>query len=187
MKLITKRLILRKPKEEDLKQIYNLIDKEIIKNFFMPYPCKLSHIKKFLSTWIKDWKAKSYWGILELRDTREVIGVCGLRELDKIYLTAEQFYWVGSKFRQKGYISEIQFEINNYFFDKLKMRKLKSEVATFNKPSNKMQKKFGMKLEGMKRKEYYNPFLKKFVDMNSYSIFKDEWKKKSRNLKVPNK
>jgi RimJ/RimL family protein N-acetyltransferase len=183
MKLETQRLILRKPRLSDLEAIHKLVDDKIIKNFFMPYPYKQSHTKKFLSIWIKDWGIKTYWMAAELKNTKEVIGICGIREIDKSNFTAQALCLIGKEYRKNNYALETKVAIYDYCFEKLKLRKINSEVAVFNKESNLMQKRVGMKLEGTKREENFNPYLKKFIDMNIYSLLKEEWKKISPKLK----
>lgn len=178
IKLETQRLFLRKPKEEDWKEIFPLInDKIIFKNFFTPYPYEKKHTKNFVKYWIKDWGKNSYWMILELKKNKKIIGVAGIKKIDKISKTAYAHSWIGKDYRKKGYITEAKIKIFNFAFNNLKSRKINSEVASYNKESNEMQKKFGMVFEGKRRKDNYNPYLKKFVDMNLYGIFKNEWKK----------
>lgn len=183
MILETERLILRKPLERDWKAIYNSTDINVIKNFFMPYPYKSENTKKFISQWIKEWGIKSYWMVVELKGSNRIIGICGIRDLDKYNLNAEVLYWIASDYRKKEYAFEAMMKIYEFCFNSLGLMKLKSEVASFNKASNEMQKKLGMKFDGTKRKEYLNPYTKKFVDMNIYSILKGEWKKIAPKLK----
>jgi [ribosomal protein S5]-alanine N-acetyltransferase len=184
IKLETPRLILRKPKKEDIEEVYNLInEKSIFKNFFTPYPYKKKHTTDFVNYWIKDWGKRSYWIVLELKKTGEIVGVAGIREIDKTNKTAQVHSWIGKNFRRKGYAKEAKIAIFDFAFYHLKLRKLISEVASYNKESISMQNKFGMVWEGTKRKENFNPFLKRFVDMNIYGLFEKEWNKVSKKLK----
>jgi [ribosomal protein S5]-alanine N-acetyltransferase len=178
MKLETNRLIIRKPIKSDWKEIYNLIDKSIIKNFFTPYPYKEKHSKELVDNAIKQWGKYSYEFVIQKKDTKEIIGMAGIKRIDNLNKTAYLFSWIGAKHRKQGYATEAKFKINDFCFKKLKLRKLISEVATFNRESNKMQEKMGMKLEGVKRKEYLNPLTKQFVDMNLWGLLKEEWKVK---------
>jgi RimJ/RimL family protein N-acetyltransferase len=177
MKLETQRLILRKPIREDWKEVHELVDKNLIKNFFMPFPYKEKHSKEMINRAIKCWGKNSYEFIIQKKDTKEIIGMTGIKKINRINKTANLFSWIGPKYRKKGYITEAKIKINNFCFDRLKLRKLISEVVTFNKPSNQLQKKMGMTLEGVKRRENLNPFTKKYEDMNLYGLLKEEWKK----------
>lgn len=178
MKLETKRLILRKPLKEDWEEIHKLIDKRIMKDFFTPVPYKKEHSKEMINNAIKLWGKSSYEFIIQKKDTKAIIGMTGIKKVNRMNKTANAFTWIGAKYRKKGYAMEAKIMINNFFFNTLKLRKLISEVVTFNKPSNEMQKKIGMKSEGVKRKENFNPFTKKYEDMNLYGLLKEEWRKR---------
>jgi [ribosomal protein S5]-alanine N-acetyltransferase len=184
MKIETERLILRKPKIDDVKFLYKIIDNDIIKNLFMRYPLKEKYLKELIQKYIAEWEKKErYFMILELKKTKKIVGMAGLKELDFNHGLADVTSFIGKKYRKKGYITEAKIAINEFAFNKLKLRKLKSNVATFNPLSNKMQNKFGMKFEGIKRREYLNPYTKNCIDMNSYSLFKSEWVKVLPKLK----
>lgn len=183
MKLETERLILRKPKKEDWREIYKLVDKEIIKNYFMPYPFKEEDAKGLINHEIENFGKSFYNFIVELKENSEIIGMVGIRKINNFNKTANLSSWVGKKYRRKYYVTEAKIAIIDFAFKKLKLRKLVSDVVSFNKESNNMQIKFGMKFEGTIRKIKFNPFTKKYEDMNSYGLFAEEWKKVSSNLK----
>jgi len=178
IKLETKRLILRKPVKTDWKEIFALIDKRIMKDFFTPYPYKEKHSKYLVNGAIRQWGKDSYEFIIQKKDTKEIIGMTGIKKIDWINKSAYLFTWIGAKYRKQGYALEAKTKINEFCFNKLGLRKIISEVAAFNFASNKMQKKFGMKLEGVKRKEYLNPVTKKYVEMNLYGLLSEEWRKR---------
>ncbi len=183
MKLETERLILRKPRKEDWKEIYNLVDDKIIKDYFMPYPYKEKHAKELINNAIKNFGKDFYDFTLELKSNYKIIGMVGIRKINKFNKSANLSSWIGKEYRRKYLITEAKIELIDFAFNQLKLRKLISEVVVFNKESNKMQTKFGMKFEGTKRKVNLNPFTKKYEDMNCYSLFYDEWKKISSKLK----
>lgn len=183
MRLETERLILRKPKEKDLEELYGLMDKEIIINVFWPYPLKKKELKEFLEEWIKDWKKKSYWFMIIEKSSKKIIGVSGVRSIDKDNWTAEPVSWVHKDYRGLGYVTEAKIVITDAAFTKLKLRKLNSYVAAFNDTSIKLQKKFGMKYEGTQVKQYYNWATKKYCDIELYALFKSDWKKVAPKLK----
>lgn len=178
MKLETERLILRKPKKKDANILEKNNDSIAIRDFFMPYPSKKGGFNGLIHTCIKEWENKKrYWFILELKDTKEIIGLSGIKNIDNYNKTGYLSSWIFKNYRRKGYLIEAKIAVNDFCFNKLKIRKLKSEVASFNKGSLELQKKFGMKLEGFSKKENYNPYLKKYADMKWFAIFKEDWKK----------
>jgi len=183
MKLETERLILRKPKKSDWRAIYENVDLNVIKNFTMPYPYKQEHAKYLINDSLKEFGKKSYNFIIELKKEKVIIGMAGIKEIKDINKNTETSLWLGKKYQNRGYGTEAKIAINDFAFNKLNLRKLKSEVIKTNKISNLIQKKLGYALEGTKRKECFNPATKTFVDMNLYSIFKKDWKKISPKLK----
>lgn len=184
MKLETERLILRKPRLKDAKSLEKFNDISAITGFFMPYPKKKGDFDNLIKRCIKEWNSKKrYWFILELKKTKEIIGLSGIKNIDNYNKTGYLSSWIFKKYRREDYLMEAKIAINNFCFDELKLRKLKSEVANFNKASMEVQNKFKMKLEGTLKKENFNPYLKKFVDMNIYGLFKTEWKKNLPKLK----
>ncbi len=184
MELVTERLILRKARMSDAKTFAENNDIVAIRDFFAPFPGGKKDFEKLMQICIDQWdKDKRYWFILELRNNGEAVGLCGIKDIQNYNKTGYLSSWIFKKYRRKGYALEAKIAVNEFAFNKLKLRKLKSEVATFNKNSNLLQKKFGMKLEGCLRKENFNPYLKKYADMNLYSLFKEDWKKNLPKLK----
>ncbi|NCN86691.1 GNAT family N-acetyltransferase [archaeon] len=184
MRLETERLILRKIKKEDSKIMKDNSDILSIKNYFIEYPLKQKNFDYFVEEWIIECEKKlSYYFVLELKEIGKIIGLAGIKNIDDYNKTGELSYWIFKKDRGKSYLMETKIKLLDFCFDELKLRKLKSEVATFNTGSLNLQKKFGMKEEGIFRKENYNPYLKKYVDMKWFALFKEDWKKISPKLK----
>jgi len=184
IKLDTERLILRKPNLKDINTFEKENDVFAIKNFFMPYPSEKNGFEDLVKMCIKEWEIKKrYWFILQLKETGEVVGLSGIKDINNCNKTGYLSSWIFKKYRRKGYLIEAKIAINGFCFNELKLRKLKSKVATFNKPSLEIQDKFGMKFEGCLKKENFNPYLKKYADMNCYAIFKSDWKKILMKLK----
>jgi RimJ/RimL family protein N-acetyltransferase len=181
--LETLRLILRKPEMNDWKKIYEIIDLPVIKNFFMPYPLKKKHVKYWIKDAIKDFGMNSYKFIIELKKEKLIIGMIELKDIHNKDKISETSIWIGKKYFKKGYGTEAKIALNEFAFNKLKVRKLRSETMESNLRSNLLQKKFGYFLEGTKRREHFNPVIKKYVNMNVYGLFKEDWKKNLPKLK----
>lgn len=178
IKLETKRLILRKPRKTDAKIFDKNNDNVAIRDFFMPYPQKEGDFEELVKKCVEEWETKKrYWFVLELKETKEVIGLSGVKDIDKYNKTGYLSSWIFKKYRRKGYLTEAKIAVNNFCFEKLKLRKLKSEVASFNKSSLALQSKFGMKKEGTFKKENYNDYLKKYANMKWFALFKEDWEK----------
>ncbi len=184
MKLETQRLILRKPRISDGVIFEENNDLIAIKDFFMPYPSKKGDFNGLMKQCIEEWdKKKRYWFVLQIKNTKEIIGLCGVKNINNYNKTGYLSSWIFKKYRNKEFATEAKIAVNNFCFNELRLRKLKSEVATFNKRSLGLQKRFGMKIEGTAKKENYNPYLKKYADMVWFAFFKEDWKKNLPKLK----
>lgn len=188
MKLETKRLILRTPKISDWKDIVEGIGNlKVSKNVSsVPYPYKKKDALDWINKQIKESKKKKKKGysfVIELKSEKKIIGGSGLHKLNLENGTAETGSWIAEPSWRKGFATEAKIAINNFAFDKLKLRKLISEAFVFNKASNTMSKKLGLKLEGTLRKSQKCKATGKIHDSNIYGILKNEWKKSFKKLK----
>ena len=79
-------------------------------------------------------------------------------------------------------MTEAKIAANDFAFDKLKLRKLNSEVFTENVASNATQRKMGYKLGGARRKEKRSLASGKIHDDKMYGLLKQDWKKARKKL-----
>lgn len=186
MKLETPRLILRKPKKSDWKDILEGAGDYAVSKMtkHIPYPyCKADAIW-FIKKSIKDWAKTGYTFMIELKEENKVIGVMGLRSLNQFNGTASTGSWINKKYWRKGYITEAKIAANDFAFNKLKLRRLNSTVNTGNDASNATQKKMGYVFEGIQRKAAKSMASGKIHDLNIYGLLKQDWEKARKKLKV---
>ena len=186
-KLKTKRLILRKPSMKDIPELIEVRDNLSVAKYLMgsPYP----YTKKDAVFWIKreaksrrKKKPDAYRFVIELKLEKKVIGWTGFHDVRYFDLTAKSGSCIAKKYQGKGYITEAKIALNDFGFNKLKLRKIISEVSTKNKISNNMAKKFGFKLEGVLRKQRKSKATNTLHDMNTYGLLKSEWKKVRKKI-----
>lgn len=182
MELKTKRLILREPRLSDWKDIVEGIgDYDVAKMLLkVPYPYKRKDAEAFIKRRIKKWKEKDlddYLFMIELKSEKKVIGAVGIHEIDKFSGIATTGSWINKKYWRNGYMTEAKIVINDFAFNKLKLRRLNSRVYKDNKASNATQFKMGYKLEGVKRKAIKSKASGKIHDENIYGLLKEDWKK----------
>jgi len=182
MELETKRLILRKPKKSDWEDIVEGIGEyDVCKWLFKtPYPYTKKDAEKFIKLKIKKWKQKikdDYLFFIELKSEKKVIGAIGIHNVDNYSKTGETGSWINKKYWRNGYITEAKIAVNNFAFNKLKLRRLNSPVYRDNKASNATQLKMGYKLEGTKRKSKKTRADGKIHDENIYGLLKEDWDK----------
>ncbi|MBI2004288.1 GNAT family N-acetyltransferase [Candidatus Pacearchaeota archaeon] len=179
MKLETKRLILRKPEKSDWKDLVDGIGKLEVSKWTVriPYPYKKKDAIDFINKSLQNWGTKSYNFFIELKAEKKMIGSISLEELNKFNGTATTGSWINKKYWRKGYITEAKIAINNFAFNKLRLRKLKSSVFIENKASNITQRRMGYKLEGISRKDAKSKATGIIHDHYIYGLLKEDWKK----------
>ena len=81
-------------------------------------------------------------------------------------------------------MTEAKIAVNDFAFNKLKLRKLNSDVYVENKASNATQLKMGYKLEGVRRKNNKSFLTGKIHDINEYGLLREEWLKRRKKLAI---
>ncbi|HLP86776.1 MAG TPA: GNAT family protein [Candidatus Paceibacterota bacterium] len=182
MKLETKRLILRIPRKDDWKDIVEGVGEYDVSKMLLkvPYPYKKKDAVDFIGRKIAKWKQKvkdDYLFFIELKSEKKVIGAIGIHKVDNFSKTGETGSWINKKYWRNGYMTEAKIAVNDFAFNKLKLRRLDSPVYTDNVASNATQLKMGYKLEGVKRKTVRSLASGKIHDENIYGLLKEDWVK----------
>ena len=185
-KLETTRLILRKPKRSDWKDLVEgLDDIDVTKQLaHVPNPYKKKDALNFIQKARKNYKKKKgYPFFIELKKEKKVIGCIGLDNIKKFDGVVGTGSWINKKYGGNGYITEAKIAANDFAFNKLGLRRLESEVYPNNTASNKTQKRMGYKYEGTKRKSVKCKATGKMHDSNIYGLLKEDWKKARKKVK----
>ncbi len=182
IKLETKRLILRKPKNSDWKDLLEGVGEYDVAKMLLrvPYPYKKEDAKKFVNKVIKEWKQKEPANILffiELKSEKKVIGAIGIHKIDKFSGVGTTGSWINKKYWRNGYMTEAKIAVNDFAFNKLGLIRLTSKVFKENKASNATQSKMGYKLEGLMRKVARSLASGRLHDEYVYGLLKEDWKK----------
>jgi len=183
MKLETKRLILREWTKKDADDIVEgLNNLEVTKWLALaPYP----YTKKDANNWINycienDKKGKnrdSYEFAIELKSEKKVIGGVSLNKINNFHKTAGGGIWLNKKYHKQGYGSEAFGEKLKFAFNKLKLRRIENGFFKGNSSSFEMQKKFGYKIEGIRREGFLCKADGKLKDECITALLKKDWKK----------
>jgi len=170
-----KRIYLRHLKMSDAKQIAELAkDKSVAKFTRIPHPYTIKDAYKFLRGCERRRKeGKSHtFGIFLMDNT--YIGSVGIHEISHVNKKCEIGYYLGKKFRRKGYMSEAVMIVLKFIFDKLKLHRIEVTIHPENIRSQELIERVGGRYEGYMR-EGIN--LKgKFVDAKLYGILKKDIK-----------
>src|SRR3989338_3133291 len=100
MILETKRLILRKPKKSDWKEIVEGVGNLEVARMIsqIPHPYTKKDAEFFIKKCIKEWHKKSYEFLIELKSENKVIGVMAIHPIDKFSGTAQTGSWINKKY-----------------------------------------------------------------------------------------
>jgi RimJ/RimL family protein N-acetyltransferase len=161
-------------------------DLDVCKNMVsVPYPYHKKDADNFIKFQIKqskEKKPKNYNFFLELKSEKKVIGCLSIVKIDYFSGIGETGSWVNKKYWRKGYMTEAKIMVNDFAFDKLKLRRLHSLVFTGNKASKATQQKMGYKLEGKMRKCARSKATGEIHDENIYGLLKEDWIKARKKL-----
>lgn len=172
--LETPRLILRKMKKSDAKDMYEYSSKESVTRYLLWNAHEdLKYTKRYLKFLVSKYKTGEYldWGII-LKSENKLIGTCGFTSLDPANAKGEIGYVLNPQYHKNGYALEAVKKIIEYAFDTLDLNRLEARVIKDNAPSHSLLNKCGMKEEGEGREEL---FLKgEYKNVIHYALLKGE-------------
>ncbi len=187
MRLETKRLILRTPQIKDIKDVVEGAGNLNVSKWLVsvPYPYKKKDAEIFIKWNIKISKKKkpeNYHFMIELKSEKKVIGTVGIYRINYFNGVGTTGSWINKKYWKNGYITEAKIAVNDFAFNKLKLRRLNTEVFVNNKASNATQLKMGYKLEGMRMRIVRSKATGKIHDEYVYGLLKEDWQKARKRL-----
>ncbi len=176
--LKTERLILRKTKLSDVKEIYEMHKGKDHAHLFtrIPKNYKLKDAKKFVKENIKKFGKKEYGFIIVDKKTKKSVGTCiiWIAEDDNKGIIG---YFIRKEARNFGFATEATKGLLSFGFKKLKLNRININCVKGNKASHKVIRKLGAKYEGMER-QACRPGDGKYKDHLLYAILAKEWKNK---------
>ena len=105
-----------------------------------------------------------------------------IHKIDHLSRVADTGSWINKKYWRVGYITEAKIAVNDFAFNKVKLRRLDSPVFKDNDVSNATQRKMGYVLEGTMRKAHKSKATGKIHDANIYGLLKEDWIKARKKL-----
>ena len=170
----TERLLLRAWKIEDADDLVDGLNNLEVSKWmaFTPYPYTKENALDYINKAIND---NAYNFAIVLKSENKVIGGTQIRKIDLVQGTASGGIWINAKYHGHGYGREAWGARIKYAFETLGLRRLENGFFAGNEKSWKMQKSFGYKLEGTRRKKYICLSTGKIVDENVTGLLKEEW------------
>jgi ribosomal-protein-alanine N-acetyltransferase len=170
MELKTKRLLLRRYRDDDIPALARLLGaKEVAATTLrIPHPYTEADARAFLKA---QESPASKFGMFEI-SSGELIGGIGL-SVDERHQHAELGYWVGPPYWGKGYATEAAREMLRHGFEDLKLNRIFAGVFTGNPASEQVLRKIGFTHEGTMRQHFQKNG--KFLDDQCYGILASDW------------
>ena len=180
----TSRLILRKFKITDAENMYkNWATDPMVTKYVTWDPHKdISETKELLTMWVKESEElDKYKWVIELKETKEVIGGIDLAHVRTKDEIGEIGYCLSANYWNKGYMSEALLAIMEYLFNECNFYILEAKHIKENIGSGKVMQKCHMKYDGRLRERFYIPEDNARCDLEVYSLTKDEYNKLTKN------
>ena len=162
----TERLIIRRFKPEDYKDVYECCnDYDMVKTTLgLPWPYTEDMAKAWISKQpAREENGESYEFAICFKDNpNKVIGCVSLMDINPRAKRAEMGYWVGKKHWKQGVATEAAKAMLNFGFKKLGMHSIIARYFDINPASGRVMEKCGMTYVGTMREHefrfdtYYN-------------------------------
>jgi RimJ/RimL family protein N-acetyltransferase len=176
MNIITERLILRKIRISDAKEVFKYRSNPSIYKFQGWKPEKLEDVKEFINKRIAEVpNIPNTWyqlGII-IKDTCEFIGDIGIHFMDEDNLQVEIGYTLSLENQGKGYATEAITSVINYLFNNLEKHRICASVDPSNIKSIQLLGRIGMRKEAHFKKSLW--FNDEWTDDIIYAVLEEEW------------
>ena len=155
IELKTERLILRKVKLDDVKDIYNKLatDEKIIDFLSWNDNPSIEFTKKMVEDILEEYTTEKaiYKWIIEEGNTNQIVGMILMDTFNEERLVAEIDYCIASNFRGNGYATEALKKVIEYLIFEVGFFRIEAVHNMNNEASGKVMQKAGMKYEGTLR------------------------------------
>ncbi len=158
MRLETKRIILRLPRQTDISDIVeNIHSRDVVRwTSTIPHPYTRNNAVSFIARAAKDKKSgSSYHFMIVLKETGKVIGGVGILKINRVNKSALLGYWVGKKYWGQGFATEASKLALRFAFGELHLHRINGKVYADNHASRRVLEKCGFRQEGISRKARY--------------------------------
>ena len=182
MKMGTDRLILREWTKNDVNDLIEGLNNYKVSKWLalVPYPYTKENAEEWITYCAKNARSKNrnYYFAVELKPEKKVIGGIGIDKINKFHGIGSGGFWINERYHGQGYGTEALRAKIKFAFNKLKLRRLESGFFRGNKASLKLQKKFGYKIEGLRRKGFRCKADGKLKDEYITALLKDDWEER---------
>jgi Acetyltransferases, including N-acetylases of ribosomal proteins len=179
--LETERLILRKLRLEDAKDVFEYASDPEVSKYVTWEPHRSIedsiNLIKFTHEYYER-KEGIIWGIV-YKENNKVIGTCDISPVTK-HFRAEIAYALSRDYWGKGIMTEAVKEVIRFGFERMNLNRIQAMCIPENIGSYRVMEKVGMKYEGLIREYMY--IKGKFQDLKLYSILKREYQEQKGKI-----
>lgn len=172
--LETERLILRKFKKDDFKDIFQWASNPEVNRYVSYQPHKtLADSKKIAKEWADDAKKIDYYN-WAIEYEGKVIGNISVVQHDTLW-EAVMGWQIDAPHWNKGIMTEAASAVFDFLFRKVGFHRISAGHDTKNPASGRVMEKLGMKKEGVFPQFYYKKGGRGTGDAQRYGILKEDW------------
>jgi len=170
-----KRILLRRLKKSDAEDIFlKANNKNLAAVTMLPYPYTKRTALDYITRTHRNFRTgKSYEFGIELKETKKIIGLMSLMDIDPKSKNAEIGYWLGEDYWRKGFGGESLEIALDFAFGELKLEKVWAKTRSKNTASRGLLEKMGFKQEGHLRRHFFDG--NEYIDRVLYGILRDEY------------
>ncbi|SHG29819.1 GNAT family N-acetyltransferase [Ornithinibacillus halophilus] len=170
----TERLIIRMPRPDDGKVVYDAIQASINElKPWLPFAQKEQTEQdvelNIRSAHIAFLKREDLRLLIFLKETGEFIATSGLHKMDWSIPKFEIGYWIDSRYSGKGYMTEAVQGITDFAFNELHARRVEIKCDKRNTKSRAIPEKLGFELEGILKNDDLSPDTNELRDTCIYA------------------
>ncbi len=120
----------------------------------IPYPYKIEDAMAFIELATQKYISREEFSLGVHLQSKELIGMCSLHDIDSINKRAEIGYWIGKKYWGKGHAKDAIRLILGFGFGSLDLNKVYAKVLSHNERSSRLLSSLGFTKEGTSREEF---------------------------------
>ncbi|MBC3873400.1 GNAT family N-acetyltransferase [Undibacterium flavidum] len=166
----TQRFLLRQIRQEDRAQVYAaLSDPRVIAHYGIAYDSEEGTQEQI--DWYRQMEQNQtgcWWAICSPQAPTQILGTCGIYEIDTYNSNADIGYWLLPEHWGLGIMHECLLSVLRFAFDELQLHRLEAEIEPANIASAKLVQKLGFEWEGRRREVARREDA--FLDLNYYAL-----------------
>lgn len=169
--LETERLLLRKVEQSDNHFVLRGLSNDVVTQFMLIGYYTLKEVQEQMDFYADHYRNRTgYYWLMELKETKEAIGIIGYHAVSFVHKKAELGFWMLPEFWKKGFATEAAKATLDFMFDVLQLNRIEATVETGNPASINTIKKLGFAHEGTFHEYEMNNG--KFIDLMMFALLK---------------